>query len=114
MVAGVGGGEPVEAGERSAAFRGCGVAVGAARLEAVDELGDGVVESSRGVRTASGKRERRPVHLRYRSVPSTTPERDSFLAKQSCGANRCVSHQVLASSAVGKGVFITVIHSRPG
>ena len=52
-------------------------------------------------------------HLRYLSLPSTIPERDSFFAKQSCGANRFLSHQVLASSAVEKRLFITVIHDRP-
>jgi hypothetical protein len=47
-------------------------------------------------------------HRRYLALPSTTPECDSFFAKQSCGAKRCLSHQVLASSAVGNRSFITV------
>src|SRR4029079_4675230 len=37
------------------------------------------------------------VHRRYFALPSTTPECDSFFAKQSCAGNRCVSHHVLAS-----------------
>src|SRR4051794_10815293 len=48
-------------------------------------------------------------HLRYFALPSTTPECDSFLAKQSCGAKWCVSHQSLASFAEENRSRTTVI-----
>ncbi|MDT7580345.1 MAG: hypothetical protein QOK35_1609 [Pseudonocardiales bacterium] len=52
-------------------------------------------------------------HPRYRALPSTTPECDSFFAKQACFAKRCVSHQALASSAVPNRSSRTVIQNRP-
>ena len=55
----------------------------------------------------------RRIHPRYFALPSTAPECDSFFAKQSGGANRCVSHQVLASCAVENRLFITVTQNRP-
>ncbi len=53
------------------------------------------------------------VHLRYLALPSTTPVCDNFFAKQSCGVKWCVSHQVLASSAVGNRSFTMVIQNWP-
>ena len=50
---------------------------------------------------------------RYRALPATTPDRDSFLAKQSRPANPCVSHHALVSSAVPNRAFTTVIQNCP-
>ena len=62
----------------------------------------------RRVRAAGRRR-----YPRYFSLPSTTPECDSFFAKQSRPANPCVSHHAFAAPGVENRWFTTVIQNRP-